>query len=111
MTTKITTNIIADNAITLDKIDTSSVAVTSWDTAYGWGDHSAQNYATQNYVDLAVSDLVDSSPAALDTLNELASALNDDANFATTVNNAIASNTTEIDNAKAEAVAFAIALG
>lgn len=33
----------------------------------------------------AVSNLVDSSPAALDTLNELAAALGDDPNFATTV--------------------------
>jgi hypothetical protein len=33
----------------------------------------------------AVANLVDSSPAALDTLNELAAALGDDPNFATTV--------------------------
>ena len=33
----------------------------------------------------AVAGLVDSAPAALDTLNELAAALGDDANFATTV--------------------------
>jgi hypothetical protein len=33
----------------------------------------------------AVSGLVDSSPAALDTLNELAAALGDDPNFATTI--------------------------
>jgi hypothetical protein len=37
----------------------------------------------------AVSSLVDSSPAALDTLNELAAALGDDPNFATTVSNQI----------------------
>ena len=41
-------------------------------------------------VDQAIADLVDSSPGALDTLNELAAALGDDANFSTTVNNAIA---------------------
>jgi hypothetical protein len=40
--------------------------------------------ATKNYVDTAVSNLVDSAPATLDTLNELAAALGDDANFATT---------------------------
>ena len=34
--------------------------------------------------------MVDSSPAALNTLNELAAALGDDANFSTTVNNNIA---------------------
>lgn len=38
----------------------------------------------------AVADLVDSAPETLDTLNELAAALGDDANFATTVTNAIA---------------------
>jgi hypothetical protein len=38
----------------------------------------------------AISALVDSSPAALDTLNELAAALGDDPNFATTVTNALA---------------------
>lgn len=38
----------------------------------------------------AISALVDSSPAALDTLSELAAALGDDPNFATTVTNALA---------------------
>lgn len=41
-----------------------------------------------NYADTAVSNLVDSSPAALNTLNELANALGDDPNFATTMTNA-----------------------
>ena len=39
----------------------------------------------------AVTYLVDSAPAALDTLNELAAALGDDENFATTVTNSLAS--------------------
>ena len=47
-------------------------------------------YATKSYVDTAVSNLVDSSPAALNTLNELAAALGDDANFSTTVTNTLA---------------------
>jgi hypothetical protein len=42
--------------------------------------------ATTSYVDTAVSNLIDSAPGALDTLNELAAALNDDANFFTTIN-------------------------
>lgn len=41
-------------------------------------------------VDTAVAELVDSSPAALDTLNELAAALGDDANFAATVTSLLA---------------------
>jgi len=43
-----------------------------------------------SYADTAVANLVDSSPATLDTLNELAAALGDDPNFATTVTNSIA---------------------
>lgn len=42
------------------------------------------------YVNTAISNLVASSPAALDTLNELASALGNDANFSTTVTNSLA---------------------
>ena len=41
-------------------------------------------------VSTAVSDLVDAAPAALNTLNELAASLGDDANFAATVTNALA---------------------
>ena len=51
---------------------------------------AAQDAATKNYVDTEVAGLVDSAPAALDTLNELAAALGDDANFSTTVTNSIA---------------------
>lgn len=46
--------------------------------------------ATTAFVRSEVAALVDSSPTALDTLNELAAALGDDPNFATTVNNSIA---------------------
>ena len=42
-------------------------------------------YATESYVDTAVANIVDTAPEALNTLNELAAALGDDANFATTV--------------------------
>ena len=41
--------------------------------------------AYESYADTAVSNLVASAPATLDTLNELAEALGDDPNFATTV--------------------------
>lgn len=47
-------------------------------------------YALKTYVDSAVANLVDSSPATLDTLNELAAALGDDANFATNVTASLA---------------------
>jgi len=45
--------------------------------------------ATESYVGTAISNLVDSSPAALDTLNELAAALGDDASFSTTMSTAL----------------------
>lgn len=40
-------------------------------------------------ISTAVSGIVDAAPAALDTLNELAAALGDDANFATTTSTAL----------------------
>ena len=46
--------------------------------------------ATTAYADTAAANLVDSAPAALNTLNELAAALGDDASFSTTVTNSIA---------------------
>jgi hypothetical protein len=46
--------------------------------------------ATSTYVDTAISNLVNSAPSTLNTLNELATALGSDANFATTVTNSIA---------------------
>lgn len=61
--------------------DAREIAIT---TAY-------ESYADQAeadakaYADQKVADLVDSAPEALNTLNELAEALGDDSNFATTV--------------------------
>jgi hypothetical protein len=46
-------------------------------------------YATESYVTTAVSNLVDSAPSTLNTLNELAAALGDDASFATTVSTSL----------------------
>lgn len=43
------------------------------------------DFATQAYVGTQIANLVDSAPATLNTLNELAAALGDDPNFATTV--------------------------
>lgn len=45
--------------------------------------------ATTAYVDEKVAGIVNSAPEALDTLNELAAALDNDPNFATTVSNQI----------------------
>jgi len=54
------------------------------------------NLATENYVDTAVANVIDSAPGALDTLNELAAALGDDANYASTTTTAL-SNRLRID--------------
>lgn len=48
-----------------------------------------QDLTTRAWVLARISDLVSSSPAALDTLNELAAALGNDPNFATTVSTAL----------------------
>lgn len=45
--------------------------------------------ATQSYVTTAINNLLDGAPAALDTLNELAAAINDDASYASTITTAL----------------------
>lgn len=44
-----------------------------------------ETYSTKDYVNQKISDLVNSAPETLDTLNELAAALNNDSNFAATI--------------------------
>ena len=50
---------------------------------------TSNSYATETFVSTsistAVSNLIDTAPATLDTLNEIAAALGDDPNFATTI--------------------------
>ena len=50
---------------------------------------SIDGLATETYVNNKVAGLIDSAPEALNTLNELATALGNDANFATTISNQI----------------------
>lgn len=110
--TKVTQHVIADDAITTAMItdanvtpaklhgtlDLSSKTITlpavaipsaSTATTQSQSDGSTK-VATTAYVDTAVSNLVDSSPSSLNTLNELAAALNDDASFSSTVTTSIA---------------------
>jgi hypothetical protein len=72
-----------DSAITTHNSDTTNVH----------GIANTADLATKSYADTAaanaVAGLVDSAPGALDTLNELAAALGDDENFATTVTTAL----------------------
>ena len=58
-------------------------------SAYAWGNHATVGYATTTYVGTAVANLVNSAPSTLDTLNELATALGNDANFSATITNMV----------------------
>mgnify|MGYP001126170439 FL=1 len=51
---------------------------------------TAQQAATKNYVDTAINNLIGGAPATLDTLDEIAAAINDDDNVYTTLTNSIA---------------------
>ncbi|EIG3598794.1 tail fiber protein, partial [Escherichia coli] len=79
-----------NNALAL-KAPLASPALTGIPTAptAAQGTNNTQ-IATTAYVRVAISALVGSSPEALDTLNELAAALGNDPNFATTMTNALA---------------------
>ena len=114
MATKITSRVLADDAIvraTLgdDAIGVAEIAddaVTSAaiadDVALGGNPttttqstaNSSTRIATTAFVQAAIdtdiSALIDSAPGTLNTLDEIAAALNDDPSFTTTVNNAIA---------------------
>ena len=77
------------------------------DTADGGSSYSSKKvtkanlfngYALESYVDTAISNLVDGAPDALNTLNELASSLNDDASAAASLTALINANETHIDN-------------
>lgn len=73
-----------------DKAPLASPALTGTPTAptASAGNNSTQ-IATTAYVETAVANLVDGAPALLDTLNELAAAINDDAGFASTISTSI----------------------
>jgi len=66
----------ADQATTYTKTEVDSSLATKADQATTY---------TKTEVDAKVAAVVDSAPEALDTLNELAAALGDDANFATSI--------------------------
>ncbi|MCA9036302.1 MAG: hypothetical protein KDA91_14300 [Planctomycetaceae bacterium] len=107
----IDTSTVPDTALTVQQIITAALlriatgTITPFDGdldlsggvggggSSAWGDLSGtitDQTDLVDYVAARIAELVDSSPTALDTLNELAAALGDDANFATTVNTALA---------------------
>lgn len=85
------TNVDAAGAVM--NSDTSTSAMQFVVDEDNMSSNSATKVPTQQsvkaYVDAEVAGVVDSAPATLDTLNELAAALGDDANFSTTVTNSI----------------------
>src|SRR5210317_1231769 len=83
--TAITTSSDAEGNITITGVaqDFSWSSITGTPTTIsGYGITDAY---TKAEVDTEIANLIDSAPGALDTLNELAAAINDDANFAATV--------------------------
>ena len=84
-----TTDLGTFTGSTIDNNQSIKAALQALETAI---ESEASNRAT------AISDLVDGAPALLDTLNELAAAINDDENFVTTITNLIDANETHIDN-------------
>ncbi len=69
--------------------DTRETAITTAYESYTDTRETAITTAYESYTDTAVAGVVDSAPAALDTLNELAAALGDDPNLSTTLTTAI----------------------
>ena len=55
-------------------------------------------FATESYVSTQISNLIDGAPDALNTLNEIAAAINDDASISTTLTALSTANETHIDN-------------
>ena len=84
-----TTDLGTFTGTTIDNNQSIKAAIQALETAL---EAETANRAT------AISDLVDGAPAVLDTLNELAAAINDDENFVTTITNLINDNETHIDN-------------
>lgn len=78
--TKITSNVISDD------INLGGNPTTTTQSA----GNNTTRIATTAFVKAAIDATIDSAPGALDTLNELAAALGDDANFSTTITNSIA---------------------
>ncbi len=91
------TNLSAETA---SSGDTASLSYDNTTGVFTFTPGSLTNYATTQYVTNAINDLVADAPDTLDTLNELAEALGDNANFAASVTNTLATKAsiTYVDN-------------
>jgi len=89
----VTTDILANSAVTAAKLGSITTDNISEGTNLFYTDARVGTYLSGNGYDTAtniIATITDSAPTTLDTLNELAAALGDDPNFATTVTNSIA---------------------
>ena len=86
------------NLVNADTVKAKSLAVTGTSAAptAPTGD-SSKTIANTEFVQNTVSGLVGAAPETLDTLNELATALGNDPNFATTVSNQIGKKANQTD--------------
>lgn len=67
-------------------------------------------YSTKEYVTQKMSELVNSAPETLDTLNELAAALNNDSNFATTITTQLGTKVDKVEGKQLSTEDFTAAL-
>ena len=79
------------NATAIADEETRALAAEAAEQAARIAGDASTLVSAKAYTDAEVAALVDGSPALLDTLNELAAAIGDDENFATTVANNLAS--------------------
>ena len=91
-----------------DNVDSETTIVDAY------GTYANSTFATQTYVDNAVSGLVSASPTALDTLNELAAAIDDDSDidgtlrgYIDTVQDNVATISSSLDTVQSNLDAFA----
>lgn len=87
-------SITTSGTVEFGSLSDGTITVTAFADEDNMASDSATLIPTQQsvkaYVDTSITNLVGGAPGALDTLNELAAALNDDANAYTTLNDAIA---------------------
>ena len=103
----LTTNIVvngntythSDGTITLPNYPTIPTNISAFtnDSGYLTAHQSLEGLATETYVNNRVAGVLDSAPEALDTLNELAQALGNDPNFATTVSTRIGNKVDKVE--------------
>ena len=96
------------NSLT-NKPSINSIEIAGAKSLADLGIQPAGNYQTEAQVRAIMAEIVNSAPATLDTLQELAAALGNDANFATTMTTALAgkvnsSDLVEMTNAEVDAM-------